>query len=177
MSRVGKYPVEIPSGVQVTVANGILTAKGGLGQLTMPLSEKVETKLEGNKLSVSPRGKAPEARMMWGTTRALVASMVKGVSAGYSKTMEITGTGFRAAVNGKNLVMNLGFSHDVIYPVPEGIKITCERPTSIKVEGIDKRKVGQVAAEIRAFRPPEPYKGKGVKFEGEAILRKEGKKK
>lgn len=177
MSRVGKYPVEIPSGVQVTVANGILTAKGGLGQLTMPLSEKVETKLEGNKLSVLPRGKAPEARMMWGTTRALVASMVKGVSAGYSKTMEITGTGFRAAVNGKNLVMNLGFSHDVIYPVPEGIKITCERPTSIKVEGIDKRKVGQVAAEIRAFRPPEPYKGKGVKFEGEAILRKEGKKK
>jgi large subunit ribosomal protein L6 len=177
MSRVGKYPVEVPAGVQVTVANGILTAKGGLGQLTLPLSEKVETRLDGNRISVAPRTKAADARMMWGTTRALVASMVKGVSTGYVKTMEITGTGFRAAVNGKNLVMNLGFSHDVIYPVPEGIKITCERPTLIRIEGIDKRQVGQVAAEIRAFRPPEPYKGKGVKFEGEAIRRKEGKKK
>ena len=115
--------------------------------------------------------------MMWGTTRALVANMVKGVSAGYAKTMEITGTGFRAAVQGSNLVINLGFSHDVVYPIPHGIKITCERPTAIKVEGVDKRLVGQVAAEIRAFRPPEPYKGKGVKFEGEAIRRKEGKKK
>lgn len=177
MSRVGKYPVELPSGVQVTLANGIFTAKGKLGELAMPVSEKVETKVEGNRISVAPRTKAADARMMWGTTRALVASMVTGVSTGYTKTMEITGTGFRAAVNGKNLVMNLGFSHDVIYPVPEGIKITCERPTLIKIEGIDKRQVGQVAAEIRAFRPPEPYKGKGVKFEGEAIRRKEGKKK
>ncbi len=177
MSRIGKYPVEVPSGVQMTLANGILTAKGKLGELAMPVSEKVETTLEGNKVAVAPRSQAADARMMWGTTRALVASMVKGVSTGYSKTMEITGTGFRAAVTGRNLVMNLGFSHDVVYPVPEGIKITCERPTSIKIEGIDKRQVGQVAAEIRAYRPPEPYKGKGVKFEGEAIRRKEGKKK
>jgi large subunit ribosomal protein L6 len=177
MSRIGKYPVEIPNGVQVTLANGILTAKGKLGELAMPVSEKVEATLDGNKVAVAPRTKATDARMMWGTTRALVASMVKGVSTGYVKTMEITGTGFRAAVNGSNLVMNLGFSHDVIYPVPQGIKITCERPTSIKVEGMDKRQVGQVAAEIRAYRPPEPYKGKGVKFEGEAIRRKEGKKK
>jgi large subunit ribosomal protein L6 len=114
---------------------------------------------------------------MWGTTRALVQSMVKGVSVGFSKSMEITGTGYRASVQGSNLVINLGFSHDVVYPVPQGIKITCERPTAIKVEGVDKRLVGQVAAEIRAWRPPEPYKGKGVKYDTETILRKEGKKK
>jgi large subunit ribosomal protein L6 len=114
---------------------------------------------------------------MWGTTRALVANMVTGVSTGYSRTMEITGTGFRAAVNGPNLVINLGFSHDVVYPVPPGIKISCEKPTLIKVEGIDKRQVGQVASEIRAYRPPEPYKGKGVKYTDETIRRKEGKKK
>jgi large subunit ribosomal protein L6 len=115
--------------------------------------------------------------MMWGTTRALVANMVTGVSTGYSRTMEITGTGFRAAVTGPNLVINLGFSHDVVYPVPPGIKISCERPTLIKVEGMDKRQVGQVASEIRAYRPPEPYKGKGVKYTDETIRRKEGKKK
>ena len=115
--------------------------------------------------------------MMWGTTRSLVASMVKGVSEGFTKTMEITGTGFRAAVQGKNLVVNLGFSHDVVYPVPEGITITTPRPTAITVTGMDKRQVGQVAAEIRAYRPPEPYKGKGVKYENEQIRRKEGKKK
>ena len=128
-------------------------------------------------MSFAPRGNSTPARMMWGTTRALVQCMVKGVSTGYSKSMEITGTGYRAAVNGPNLVINLGFSHDVVYPIPEGIKVTCEKPTSIKVEGVDKRLVGQVCAEIRAWRPPEPYKGKGVKYDGETILRKEGKKK
>jgi large subunit ribosomal protein L6 len=177
MSRVGKYPVEIPAGVQLTLANGVVTAKGKLGELTLALTDKVDAKLEGGKFSVSPRGNSTPSRMMWGTTRALVASMVKGVSEGYSKTMEITGTGFRAAVNGPNLVLNLGFSHDVVYPIPAGITVLCEKPTSIKVSGVDKRKVGQVCAEIRAWRPPEPYKGKGVKFENEAILRKEGKKK
>ena len=177
MSRVGKYPVEIPAGVQVAIANGFVTAKGKLGELSMPLTDKVDAKIEGNKFSVAPRGNSTPARMMWGTTRALVACMVKGVSVGYSKTMEITGTGYRAAVNGPNLVNNLGFSHDVVYPIPDGIKVTCEKPTTIKIEGTDKRKVGQVCAEIRAWRPPEPYKGKGVKYEGEAILRKEGKKK
>jgi large subunit ribosomal protein L6 len=177
MSRVGKYPVEIPAGVQVAIANGFVTAKGKLGELSMPLTDKVDVTLEGSKFSVAPRGNSTPARMMWGTTRALVACMVKGVSVGYSKTLEITGTGFRAAVTGPNLVINLGFSHDVVYPIPEGIKVTCEKPTTIKIEGTDKRKVGQVCAEIRAWRPPEPYKGKGVKYEGEAILRKEGKKK
>jgi large subunit ribosomal protein L6 len=177
MSRVGKYPVEIPAGVQVAIAGGELTAKGKLGELKLTLSDKVEAKVEGDKVAVAPRSKDTPARMMWGTTRALVANMVKGVSTGYAKSMEITGTGFRAAVQGSNLVMNLGFSHDVTYPIPPGIKITCEKPTSIKVEGVDKRLVGQVAAEIRAWRPPEPYKGKGVKFEGEQIRRKEGKKK
>ena len=177
MSRVGKYPVEVPVGVQVLLANGVFTATGKLGQLTLALTDRVDTTIDGNKVSVAPRGNSAPARMMWGTTRALIATMVKGVSTGFSKTMEITGTGYRAAVNGSNLVINLGFSHDVVYEIPEGIKVTCEKPTSIKVEGVDKRLVGQVCAEIRAWRPPEPYMGKGVKFEGEQILRKEGKKK
>jgi len=177
MSRVGKYPVEIPAGVQVAIAGGIVTAKGKLGELKLPLTELVQATVDGNKVTVKPNSNETQARMMWGTTRALIATMVKGVSTGFSRSLEITGTGYRAAVQGKNLEMNLGFSHPVIYPVPEGIKITCEKPTSIKVEGVDKRLVGQVAAEIRGFRPPEPYKGKGVKFEGEAIRRKEGKKK
>jgi large subunit ribosomal protein L6 len=177
MSRVGKYPVEIPAGVQIAIANGMVSAKGRLGELKMPLTDHVEAKVDGNKVSVAPRGNARQARMMWGTTRALIACMVKGVSAGYEKSLEITGTGYRAAVQGANLEINLGFSHPVIYPVPQGIKITCERPTLIKIEGIDKRQVGQVAAEIRAFRPPEPYKGKGARYTDEVILRKEGKKK
>ncbi len=177
MSRVGKYPVEIPAGVQVAIAGRVLTAKGKLGELKLDLTDNVDAKVEGNKVSVAPRGNSTPARMMWGTTRALVANMVKGVSTGYTKSMEITGTGYRAAVSGKTLTINLGFSHDVIFPIPDGITIVCERPTAIKVSGVDKRQVGQVASEIRSWRPPEPYKGKGVKFDGEQILRKEGKKK
>ncbi|MGE0418741.1 MAG: 50S ribosomal protein L6 [Acetobacteraceae bacterium] len=177
MSRVGKYPVEIPAGVQVAIVDGVLTAKGKLGELKLPLTDHVEAKVEDNKVSIAPKGSERQARMMWGTTRALIANMVKGVSTGFERSLEITGTGYRAAVQGKNLEMNLGFSHPVVYPVPEGIKITCERPTSIKVEGIDRRLVGQVASEIRAFRPPEPYKGKGARYTDETILRKEGKKK
>jgi large subunit ribosomal protein L6 len=177
MSRVGKYPVEVPAGVTMALAGNILTAKGKLGELKLTISDNVEAKIDGAKVSVTPRTKEAQARMMWGTTRANIANMVKGVSVGYAKTLEITGTGFRAAVNGKNLVVNLGFSHDVVYPIPSGITISCEKPTLIKVAGMDKREVGQVCAEIRAYRPPEPYKGKGVKFEGEAIRRKEGKKK
>ncbi len=177
MSRVGKYPVEIPAGVQVAIVNGTLTAKGKLGELKLALTDNVEATVDGNKVAVAPRGNSTPARMMWGTTRALVANMVKGVSTGYSKSMEITGTGFRAAVTGENLVLNLGYSHDVVYPIPQGIKITCEKPTSVKVEGVDKRQVGQVAAEIRAWRGPEPYKGKGVRYTTETIRRKEGKKK
>jgi len=161
----------------VAIANGLVTAKGKLGELKLSLTDHVEATVDGDKVAVKPANETAQARMMWGTTRALIANMVKGVSTGYDRTLEITGTGYRAAVNGANLVINLGFSHDVVYPIPAGIKVTCERPTAIKVEGVDKRLVGQVCAEIRAWRPPEPYKGKGVKFEGEAILRKEGKKK
>ena len=177
MSRVGKYPVEIPAGVQLAIAGQTITAKGKLGELKLDLTDNVTATVEDGKFSVAPKGGERSARMMWGTTRALVANMVKGVSTGYAKTMEIQGTGFRAAVNGPNLVINLGFSHDVVYPVPPGIKITTPRPTAITVEGVDKRLVGQVAAEIRSYRPPEPYKGKGVRYDTETIRRKEGKKK
>ena len=177
MSRVGKYPVEIPAGVQVAIAGGMVTAKGKLGELKLSLTELVQASVDGNHVTVKPNSNETRARMMWGTTRALIATMVKGVSTGYTKSLEITGTGYRAAVQGKNLEINLGFSHPVVFPVPDGIKITCERPTSIKVEGMDKRQVGQVAAEIRAFRPPEPYKGKGARYSDEVIRRKEGKKK
>ena len=177
MSRVGKYPVAIPAGVQVSLAGGHIVTKGKLGELRLALTDHVDVTAEDGKVSVAPRGNQAQARMMWGTTRALVASMVQGVSVGYSKALEINGTGFRASVQGKNLVVNLGFSHDVVYPVPEGITITTPRPTAIVVTGIDKRQVGQVAAEIRGYRPPEPYKGKGVKYEAETIRRKEGKKK
>src|SRR6202162_1369428 len=137
MSRVGKYPVEIPAGVQVAIAGGMVTAKGKLGGGKLPLTEMVEASVDGNKVTVKPRNNETRSRMMWGTTRALIATMVKGVSTGYVKSLEITGTGYRAAVQGKNLEINLGFSHPVVYPVPEGIKITCERPTDIKGEGTD----------------------------------------
>jgi large subunit ribosomal protein L6 len=163
--------------VQVAVAGHLLTAKGALGELKLELSEHVETSVADGKVTIKPHGEDRRARVMWGTTRALVANMVKGVSTGYTRSMEITGTGFRAVVQGKNLELALGFSHPVVYPVPDGIKITCDRPTAIRVEGVDKRLVGQVASEIRAFRPPEPYKGKGVRYSTEQVRRKEGKKK
>ena len=177
MSRIGKYPVEIPQGVQVAVAGGMLTAKGALGELKLRLTDHVETVVDDGKITVTPRTEERQARMMWGTTRALVASMVRGVSTGYEKSMEITGTGYRAAVQGGNLELSLGYSHPVRYAIPDGIRITCERPTAIKVAGVDKRLVGQVAAEIRGFRGPEPYKGKGIRYSDEQIRRKEGKKK
>ena len=177
MSRVGKYPVPLPAGVTVAVSGRTLSAQGKLGQLSMELTDLVDATVEDGRVAIAPRSEETNARMMWGTTRALVANMVKGVSEGFTKSMDVTGTGYRAAVQGKNLVLNLGFSHDINFPVPEGITITTPRPTAIVVTGVDKRQVGQVAAEIRAFRPPEPYKGKGVKYENEQIRRKEGKKK
>ena len=177
MSRVGKYPVEVPAGVQVAVVDRVLKATGKLGTMSLPLTDHVDAAVEGSKVTITPRGNASQARMMWGTTRSILASMVQGVSVGFTKTLEITGTGFRASVQGKNLVINLGFSHDVVYPVPEGITVTTPRPTAITLTGVDKRQVGQCAAEIRSYRPPEPYKGKGVKYENEQIRRKEGKKK
>ena len=177
MSRVGKYPVTVPAGVQVALQGRTVVAKGKNGELKLDLTEFVDVTVEGNLVSVAPRGADRRARTMWGTTRSLINSLVTGVSTGFSKSMEISGTGYRAAVQGSDLVLNLGYSHEIRYPVPQGIKITCEKPTAIRVEGADKRQVGQVAAEIRGYRGPEPYKGKGVKYVNEQILRKEGKKK
>lgn len=177
MSRVGKYPVPVPAGVTLALQGNTLVAKGKLGELSMPVAESVELEIAPGSVAVKPLGKDRRSRTMWGTTRSLINGMVQGVSTGFTKSMEINGTGYRAAVQGPDLVMNLGYSHEIRYPVPAGIKITCEKPTAIKVEGMDKRQVGQVSAEIRGFRGPEPYKGKGVKYEGEQILRKEGKKK
>ncbi|WP_119462779.1 50S ribosomal protein L6 [Rhodospirillaceae bacterium SYSU D60014] len=177
MSRIGKNPVAVPSGVTVEIAGRQLTAKGKLGELSLVLNDNVEARVEDGSVSVKPVDDSKQARMMWGTTRNLVRNMVTGVSQGYTRTLEINGVGYRAAVQGKNLQLQLGFSHDVIYPIPEGITIKCERPTLVAVSGNDKQRVGQVAAEIRAFRPPEPYKGKGIKYDDETILRKEGKKK
>ena len=177
MSRVGKHPVAVPSGVTVEIANRILKAKGKLGELSLELSDEVEAKLEDGKVVVTPRSETKRARTLWGTTRALVNNMVGGVSKGFSKTLEINGVGYRAQVQGKNLQLQLGYSHDVVYPIPAGVTIKCERPTQISISGADRQRVGQVAAEIRAFRKPEPYKGKGIKYDNERILRKEGKKK
>jgi len=177
MSRVGKNPVALPQGVSVEVGAGVATVKGKLGALKFPIASEVEVSVADGKVWVKPRGESDRARVVWGTTRANIRNMVEGVSKGYSKSLEINGVGYRAAVQGKNLQLQLGFSHDVMYPIPEGITIKCEKPTSILVSGFDRQKVGQVAAEIRAFRRPEPYKGKGIKYESETILRKEGKKK
>jgi large subunit ribosomal protein L6 len=177
MSRVGKNPVSVPSGVTVSLATGLLKAKGKLGELAVRVSGDVEVKLEDNKVWVKQLGASKQARMMWGTTRNLVRNMLAGVSQGYSKSLDISGVGYRAAVQGKTLMLQLGYSHDVNYPIPADIQIKCEKPTSILITGPDKQRVGQVAAEIRGYRKPEPYKGKGVMYLGEKIVRKEGKKK
>jgi len=177
MSRVGKYPVTVPSGVDVKIAGALLTAKGKVGQLSLAIPDKIEAKLEGGKVWVKTLAEGKGGRMMWGTYRSLINSMVEGVSKGFKVSLEIQGVGYRAAVVGKNLQLQLGYSHDVIFPIPEGITIKCDKPTSITISGADRRLVGQVAAEIRAKRGPEPYKGKGIRYEGEHIRRKEGKKK
>ncbi len=178
MSRVGKYPIELPAGVEATIQDGTFRVKGKRGELSVPVSSYVEVKIEDGKIVVSPAGeRSRQSWTMWGTSRAVFANMVKGVSEGFQKGLEIQGTGFRAAVQGSNLVMNLGFSHDVVYPIPADVKITTPRPTAILVEGNDKQRVGQVALDIRNFRKPEPYKGKGVRYETEVLRQKEGKKK
>ena len=177
MSRVGKNPVAIPQGVTVDVAGGVATVKGKLGTLKLPITREVEVSVKDGKVWVKPLSEEQQSRIMWGTTRANLRNMVEGVSKGYSKNLEINGVGYRAAVQGKSLQLQMGYSHDVSYPIPEGITIKCEKPTSIQISGFDRQKVGQVAAEIRAVRPPEPYKGKGIKYDTETILRKEGKKK
>lgn len=177
MSRVGKVPVQVPSGVTIEVANDVLKAKGKLGELTAPISSEVSVSIEDNVITVTPKDNSKKARSLWGTTRALVSNAVKGVSEGFTVDLEITGVGYRASVEGKNLVLALGFSHPVNYPIPEGVTVKCERPTAISISGSDKQKIGQMAAEVRGFRPPEPFKGKGVRYADEQILRKEGKKK
>lgn len=177
MSRVGKHPVPLPQGVTAEVKGEAVTVKGKLGTLTLALTPEVEVKLEGGAVAVSPRHETKKARMLWGTTRNNVANMVKGVSEGFKKTLEIEGVGFRVALQGKTLVLQLGFSHEVKYPIPEGIEIKAEKPTLIAISGFDKQKVGQVAAEIRGMKKPEPYKGKGIHYAGERVRRKEGKKK
>jgi large subunit ribosomal protein L6 len=177
MSRIGKKPVSIPSGVTANVEGQTVKVKGPKGALQVVLPDDVAVKMDAGAVKVDPRNETKRARAMWGTSRTLVSNLVTGVTKGFEKKLEITGVGFRAALQGKNLQIALGYSHDVIYPIPEGITIAAPKPTEIVVTGIDKQKVGQVAAEIRAFRPPEPYKGKGVKYAGEYIFRKEGKKK
>ncbi len=177
MSRVGKNPVEIPDGVSIDIAGQVVTAKGKLGELSATLIDDVEIGQDGNLISVNIRNDSSAARKMWGTSRSVINNLVVGVSEGFSRNLEVNGVGYRAQVQGKELVLQLGFSHEVRFPVPEGITIQCEDQNHIAVSGADKQKVGQTAAEIRGFRPPEPYKGKGIKYEGEYVFRKEGKKK
>jgi large subunit ribosomal protein L6 len=177
MSRIGKKPVAVPSGVTANVEGQTVKVKGPKGALSFVVPEEVSVKLADGKVQVDPRNESKRARSMWGTSRTMVSNLVTGVTKGFERKLEITGVGYRAAVQGKNLQLALGYSHDVIYPIPEGIQIATPKPTEITITGIDSQKVGQVAAEIRGFRPPEPYKGKGVKYAGEYIFRKEGKKK
>lgn len=177
MSRVGKKPVVIPAGVTAKVDGQQISVKGGKGELSFVAPEHVSVAFAESKIAVTPRNDSKQARAMWGMTRAIVNNLVIGVSKGFERKLEITGVGYKAAVSGKTLQLSLGYSHDVSFPIPAGISIAAPKPTEIMISGIDKRQVGQTAAEIRALRPPEPYKGKGVKYADEFIFRKEGKKK
>jgi large subunit ribosomal protein L6 len=177
MSRIGKKPVEVPQGVTATVDGQTVTAKGPKGELRFVVNDDVLVKMEDGAIKVDPRNQTKEARSKWGMSRTMVVNILSGVKNGFEKRLEINGVGYRAAMQGKNLQLALGFSHDVVYEVPEGITVSVPKPTEIVVAGIDKQKVGQVAAEIRKYRGPEPYKGKGVKYADETIFRKEGKKK
>jgi large subunit ribosomal protein L6 len=177
MSRIGKKPVSVPGGVTAAVNGQEVKIKGPKGELKHVLADAMVAKLDQGAISIAMREDTKEARAMWGMSRTLVSNLIAGVTEGFSKRLEITGVGYRAAVQGANLQLQLGYSHDIAYPIPQGIQIACPKPTEIVITGIDKQKVGQVAAEIRRFRPPEPYKGKGIRYAGEFILRKEGKKK
>jgi large subunit ribosomal protein L6 len=177
MSRIGKKPVSLPKGVVARIDDGTVSVKGPKGELKLRLVPEVTAALGDGNIAITTRVESDRARAMWGMQRTLLNNLVRGVTEGFSEKLEIAGVGYRAAVQGKNLQLQLGFSHDVVYPIPAGIGIVCEKPTMISITGIDKQLVGQVAAEIRGYRPPEPYKGKGVKYAGERIRRKEGKKK
>ena len=177
MSRIGKNPVTVPDGVSVDIAGVVVTAKGKLGELSAKFTDDVEVTQRDNLLYVKPRNGSREARKMWGTSKSVINNLIVGVSQGFTRNLEISGVGYRAQVQGKTLNLQLGFSHDVNYPIPEGIEIKCPDQNHVEIFGASKQRVGQVAAEIRAYRPPEPYKGKGIKYQGEYIFRKEGKKK
>jgi large subunit ribosomal protein L6 len=177
MSRVGKHPVHIPSGVEVLFSNQTLTAKGRLGTLSLVVSNEVDASIADGSVTIAPKSDTKRSRAMWGTTRALVNNMVTGVSTGFSVNLEIAGVGYRAQVQGDILNLQLGYSHDIPFPIPSDVRIVCERPTVITVSGADRQRVGQIAADIRAYRPPEPYKGKGIRYATEIVRRKEGKKK
>jgi large subunit ribosomal protein L6 len=177
MSRIGKKPIAVPSGITANVEGQTVKVKGPKGTLQVVLHDDVSVKLEGGQIQVDPRAETKRARAQWGTSRTLIANLIAGVSKGFEERLEINGVGYRAAVQGKNLQLALGYSHDVNYPIPEGITIATPRPVEIVISGSDRQKVGQVAAEIRDYRPPEPYKGKGIKYASERIFRKEGKKK
>ncbi len=177
MSRVGKKPITAPAGVAVQVKGQDVSVKGPKGTLAFRVPDEVEIAHQGAVITVRPRNETPRSRAMWGMARAILASHVEGVEKGFERGLDLVGVGYRAAMQGKRLQLQLGFSHDVLYDPPEGISIAVPKPTEIRISGTDKQKVGQVAAEIRSYRPPEPYKGKGVKHQGEVIRRKEGKKK
>jgi large subunit ribosomal protein L6 len=177
MSRIGKKPVQLPQGVTATVNGQTVSAKGPKGELKFVVNDEVLVKMENGEIAVQPKDQTKVARSKWGMSRTQIVNILQGVKDGFEKKLEITGVGYRAAMQGKNLQLALGFSHDVVYQTPEGITITVPKPTEITVTGIDKQQVGQVAAEIRKYRGPEPYKGKGVRYAGEKIVRKEGKKK
>ena len=177
MSRIGNKPIAVPQGIEANLNGKDLTVKGPKGALSMTFVNDVDVKIEDGKISVSPVGETKRARSMWGMQRTLIANLVEGVTSGFTKTLLLVGVGYRAAVQGKQIKLQLGFSHDVMYPIPEGIDVKCPDQTTIIISGIDKQKVGQVAAEIREWRKPEPYKGKGVRYADEYVFRKEGKKK
>ncbi len=177
MSRIGKKAIALPAGITANVEGQTVTVKGPKGSLAVVLHDDIAVQLEGGQIKVDPRADTTQARAQWGTSRTLIANLIAGVSKGFEQRLEINGVGYRAAVQGKNLQIALGYSHDIVYPIPEGITIATPRPVEIVISGSNRQKVGQVAAEIRNYRPPEPYKGKGIKYAGERIFRKQGKKK
>jgi large subunit ribosomal protein L6 len=177
MSRIGKAPVKVPQGVDVKLNGQTVTAKGKLGEGSFTVVDDVSIEMTDDVITLAPRGEGRRARNMWGTSRTQVSNLITGVATGFTEDLEINGVGYRAAVQGKELVLALGYTHDIKYPIPAGVTMKTEKPTSISITGPNKQQIGQIAAEIRAFRPPEPYKGKGVKYVSETIVRKEGKKK
>ena len=177
MSRIGKKPVELPSGVTATLDGQTIEVKGPKATRSFTATDDVTIAIEGNAVTVTPRGMSKRARQQWGMSRTMVANMVQGATQGFKKELEIQGVGYRAQIQGSTLKLNLGLSHEVNFDVPEGVTVTCPKPTEVVIEGTDEQLVGQVAANIREWRKPEPYKGKGIRYKGEFIFRKEGKKK